>query len=159
MKNTNITVSFELNGTEQEKEIDLSGLSGWDEVLTAINEDLEEGEEVETYTVTDWQEIPASFQDEEDSTIFEYVEYAEKSGLDSDIWESGYKAGISMNNIEEAYTGSYKDDEEFAEDIAEQTGCIDKNASWPMTCIDWEQAANVLMMDYTEEDGHYFRNL
>jgi hypothetical protein len=40
---------------------------------------------------------------------------------------------------------------EFAEDI----GAIPNDARWPCTCIDWEQAARELQMDYTgvEFDG------
>lgn len=51
------------------------------------------------------------------------------------------------------------DDEEFAEDMAEQVGAIDRDAKWPMNCIDWEQAAKELMMDYMEHNGYYFRSL
>lgn len=36
---------------------------------------------------------------------------------------------------------------------------INKNASWPNTCIDWEQAARELMCDYSESNGYYFRSL
>ena len=61
--------------------------------------------------------------------------------------------------IDEAYSGKFTSDEEFAQDIAEQLGSIDKNAAWPQTCIDWEWAARELMMDYSEEGGHYFRNV
>lgn len=61
--------------------------------------------------------------------------------------------------IEEAYSGSFRSDEEFAQDMAEQLGSIDKDAAWPQTCIDWEYAASELMMDYSEEGGHYFRNI
>ena len=38
---------------------------------------------------------------------------------------------------------------EYAQDLAEDIGAIDANASWPNTCIDWEQAARDLQMDYT----------
>jgi hypothetical protein len=41
--------------------------------------------------------------------------------------------------------------------MAEQCGMIEKNISWPYTCIDWEFAARELMYDYISEDGHYFR--
>jgi hypothetical protein len=41
---------------------------------------------------------------------------------------------------------------EYAMELAEDLGAIDNNASWPMTCIDWEQAARELQMDYTAVD-------
>lgn len=38
--------------------------------------------------------------------------------------------------------------EDYAEQLAENIGAIDRNASWPATCIDWEAAAAALRMDY-----------
>lgn len=38
--------------------------------------------------------------------------------------------------------------QEYAQDLAEDCGMVDTNARWPMTCIDWEQAARELQMDY-----------
>lgn len=44
---------------------------------------------------------------------------------------------------------------EHAMELAEDIGAIDNNATWPNTCIDWDQAARELRMDYTavEFDG------
>lgn len=36
----------------------------------------------------------------------------------------------------------------YAQDLAEETGAIDSNATWPMRCIDWDQAAEELQQDY-----------
>lgn len=33
--------------------------------------------------------------------------------------------------------------EDYARQTAEDIGAIDRNASWPLHCIDWEQAARV----------------
>ena len=65
------------------------------------------------------------------------------------------------NEIEEAYEGKYANDEEFAQEQADAITSLDTKEmqSWPHYCIDWEQAARELMMDYSEQDGHYFRNL
>lgn len=38
---------------------------------------------------------------------------------------------------------------DYAEELADDIGAIDENATWPLTCIDWEQAANELKVDYT----------
>lgn len=45
--------------------------------------------------------------------------------------------------------------EDYAQELAEDIGAIDKAAVWPNTCIDWEQAARELQQDYTavEFDG------
>jgi len=44
---------------------------------------------------------------------------------------------------------------EYAQELAEDIGAIDSSAGWPMSCIDWDQAARELQTDYTpvEFDG------
>lgn len=46
--------------------------------------------------------------------------------------------------------------ERYAEELAEDIGAIDRNASWPNNYIDWEAAARDLQMDYSciTLDGH-----
>ncbi len=39
--------------------------------------------------------------------------------------------------------------EKYAEQLADDIGAIDSNATWPLNCIDWEQAACELKMDYS----------
>lgn len=41
---------------------------------------------------------------------------------------------------------------EYAEQLADDIGAIDRNARWPVNCIDWEEAARELQYDYTEVD-------
>lgn len=45
--------------------------------------------------------------------------------------------------------------QDYAQELAEDIGAVNKNATWPNNCIDWEQAARELRMDYsyTEIDG------
>ena len=62
------------------------------------------------------------------------------------------------NACQDAYSGKYESDEDFAEDMAEQCGMLQDRVSWPYTCIDWERAARDLMYGYVEENGYYFRN-
>lgn len=44
---------------------------------------------------------------------------------------------------------------DYAEELADDIGAIDKDASWPCNFIDWDRAANALQQDYTsvEFDG------
>lgn len=67
-------------------------------------------------------------------------------------------SAADLGNFEEARAGQYGNDEDFAQDMAEQLGSIDKNVQWPYTCIDWEYAAKELMYDYCSDNGYYFRN-
>lgn len=41
---------------------------------------------------------------------------------------------------------------EYAMELAEDLGVIPAGLSWPCTCIDWDQAARELQMDYTAVD-------
>lgn len=50
--------------------------------------------------------------------------------------------------------------EDYAQELAEDIGAIDRDAGWPLRHIDWEAAADELLIDYTstEFDGviyHY----
>jgi hypothetical protein len=38
---------------------------------------------------------------------------------------------------------------DYAVELADDIGAVDNNARWPMTCIDWNQAARELRMDYS----------
>jgi hypothetical protein len=40
----------------------------------------------------------------------------------------------------------------YAEELAEDCGLIQAGATWPNNCIDWDQAARQLQMDYTSVD-------
>ena len=41
------------------------------------------------------------------------------------------------------------DFEDYARELAEDVGAIDREAAWPACHIDWEAAAESLQMDYT----------
>lgn len=51
--------------------------------------------------------------------------------------------------------------ETYARELAEDIGAVSKDAEWPAYCIDWERAANDLLIDYSEVeiDGttYYYR--
>ena len=40
--------------------------------------------------------------------------------------------------------------EAYAQELADDIGAVPDDLQWPLTCIDWEQAARELKMDYTE---------
>lgn len=39
--------------------------------------------------------------------------------------------------------------EQYARELADDLGLMKAKEEWPYTCIDWEQAANELLQDYT----------
>lgn len=65
----------------------------------------------------------------------------------------------SLEEFEESYQGKYSTMEEFAEQLALDTGALDDSAAWPHNCIDWERAAWELSHDYTLEGGYVFRSI
>ena len=40
----------------------------------------------------------------------------------------------------------------YAQELAEDLGAIDSNATWPNNCIDWDRAARELQVDYSLVD-------
>ena len=61
---------------------------------------------------------------------------------------SGYAADWQHGEIL-IHDSYFKD---YAMELAADIGAIDNNASWPLTCIDWDQAARELQMDYSAVD-------
>lgn len=51
-----------------------------------------------------------------------------------------------------------RDFEDYAQELADELGLIDRNASWPLNCIDWAYAAKELLSDYIsiEWDGNTY---
>lgn len=114
----------------------------------------------EEWIVCDSEDVPSEYVGEYDlcGDFWKYNEFMQQTDLDPEIVAAGVYLGIDLDNIEEAYQGQYKDDEDFSQELAEEIGAIDKDASWPNDCIDWERAAREIMMDYCEHEGYYFRN-
>lgn len=83
-------------------------------------------------------------------------DFIEEHGADK--IKAALECSVQLEDIEEAYQGQYRDDETFAQEMAEQLGEVSKDNGWPHYCIDWEYAARELMTDYSESNGHYFRN-
>ena len=106
--------------------------------------------------ITDYDEVPSSYANEKD--VWEFAEAFAECEQKIEVVEAALYCGVSADDIDEAYQGEYKDDQEFAMETADSMGAVDKNANWPMNCIDWEYAAKELMYDYSDHNGHYFRN-
>ena len=154
--NTNLSfdLTFTVNGQETKLTID-SSLYTDDDIREAIIEQLEDSELDKDFEleVSDWSDTPENMQDL--SIITECLEDTEYCS--EDVISAGIECGLDINNIEEAFAGTFDSDAEFAEDMAEQLGYIDNNISWPHNCIDWDDAARELMYDYIEHNWHYFR--
>ena len=81
----------------------------------------------------------------------EKEELDELEELESEI--SDFRHGEIMVSVD--------DFEDYARELAEDLGAIERNASWPNNHIDWEAAAEALAQDYTivsyQGDDYYVR--
>jgi antirestriction protein len=72
-------------------------------------------------------------------------------------------ADADLDDFEEEYAGTADSEEDYAQQLAEETGALRDDDQWPYTCIDWEAAARDLFIgDYwSERDStgtlHVFR--
>ena len=62
-----------------------------------------------------------------------------------------------LDNFEEEFQGKADSDEDFVRELLESCGDIPKDLP-AYIHIDWESTARDVLMDYTEQDGFYFRN-
>jgi hypothetical protein len=94
---------------------------------------------------------------------YEDVDGEEDAGEDLLNWleENGdeFVTLLEVKEEVEQYTSEWDDGafmiaddyfEDYAQELAEDTGAIDKNAKWPLTHIDWEAATKELKCDYSE---------
>ena len=91
-----------------------------------------------------------------ESEFFDFMELIEQPCMNEEIVTAGLDCGLDMDDIEEAYQGEYRNDEEFAQQLADDIGALNDDALWPHNYIDWERAAHDLMFDYSEHDGPLF---
>lgn len=105
---------------------------------TAINnyEDVIDSREI-IERIEDLESDEESLDEEERDELKALREFAEEASGYAPDWQYG------ATLIRDTY---FKD---YAMELAEDIGAIDGNATWPNTCIDWDQAARELQMDYT----------
>lgn len=122
----------------------------------------------EEVMITDFEGFPEAFYSESMNfeSLYNYFKRCESCYLDTEIIEAFASLGnynvtdvdSFFDALEESYSGEFSSDEDFAQDMAEQTG-EEISTSWPHNCINWERAARDLMYDYYESNGHYFRSI
>ena len=86
----------------------------------------------------------------------EFFETYYKSYGNIDVFVAGIELCISIESIEDAYSGSFTTDADFAEQLARDLYDFKDIPSWVE--IDWDATSVNIMYDYSEHDGHYFSN-
>ena len=96
--------------------------------------------------------------------VIKRIEELEGQDTRDDDEETELKTLVALQEEAEGYAADWKYGETlirysyfetYAMELADDLGAIPKDAGWPCTCINWEQAARELRMDYTavEYDG------
>ena len=129
---------------------------------------IDEYTEREEVMITDYEGFPESLYSEcmNFDLLFNYFERIEQCDYDTEVIEAFMDLGSYsiedadgfFDALEESYSGEHNSDEDFAQEMHEQTGEEISN-SWPHNCIDWSWAARELMYDYSSSNGHYFRSI
>jgi len=116
--------------------------NSWDiidsrEIIKRIQE-LEDAETLTPEDIPEDEDIP-----EEVAELKALKDLQEEAEGYSEDWQFGSQL------IRDSYF------EEYAQELAEDIGAIDRNANWPLSHIDWKAAADHLKQDYTsvEFDG------
>jgi hypothetical protein len=118
------------------------------DVIARIDELREEREALqERFDEAKESQSPAAIEQTEDELATWDAENAEElKALESLADEaSGYAADWQYGEalIRDSYFKTY------AQELAEDIGAINRDATWPNNCIDWDQATRELQMDYT----------
>ena len=152
-------ITYELNDELEFVDIEFDPYEYNDLVsLKALSEEsLPEDAKFVSVEITDFGDVPKDYAN--DKKVFEFATAFAECSYEIEVVEAALDCGVEPSDIDEAYQGEFKSDEDFARSIAEELGLINKNAKWPYTCIDWGFAAKELMYDYSESNRHYFRDM
>ncbi len=92
-------------------------------------------------------------QDANESTIGELADWDEENGDELKTLKAFAEEGEGFSDwrhgecfVRDSYF------KEYAQQLAEDIGAIPNDAQWPCTCIDWDQAARELQMDYSSAE-------
>jgi hypothetical protein len=111
------------------------------EELESEREDLlSEATDDPNIEINEAKENLKAWDGSEEATELKILKALAEEGESSPDWQCGETL------IRESYF------KEYAQQLADDIGAIDRNATWPVNCIDWEEAANQLKQDYMEID-------
>lgn len=140
--------------------LDLDDYDSAEDFYTAANE-LHADEDDPELMFQDWEGIPREYIGESSLSpeFFTRREIIQKSPLDEEVFNAAAELdNIPADQVEDAYVGSYSSDEDFAYELAEECGYL---AQMPEAIRNYFDAASfakdLMINDYQEQDGHYFR--
>jgi len=140
------------------KWLDLEEYNNKYDFLTACRE-LHKGEHDPEFMFQDWEGIPDKYISEshiDDEFWTEYLPAVNEHG--EELVAAAVACDVQIEDIGEAYAGQHNSDEDFTENLLEETGDLPKDLPGYIH-IDWTWTAREIMMDYAEDNGYYFRQL
>ena len=172
----NLELYYSIDGGQEWEQINplaYSDLEHIEESIEKIEQDLR-GKEIEGEILWDCSELPTFLkhfgfwkEDEKEGNpfllnpLFDLEEKLEDLELDLETVEAGFKCCRTypilfddfLEWIKSNYEGKYENDEDFAFSHISEISQIHS-----YLVIDWDKTASQLMNDFSEEDGHYFRD-
>lgn len=104
--------------------------------------DVQDGDDPDDVPSTDFEEWLKEQHDAGDSDAEELI--ALRKLQDEAEGSADWQHGETL--IRDSYF------EQYAEELADDIGAINSKAGWPLTCIDWKEAADQLKQDYMSVD-------
>jgi len=151
-----IAHTFDLDDFDSKDEY-REAIAEWLEQLTTKKND---GLAREEWIVCDHEDIPDRLVGEYDldSDYWEYKTILGATHLPAEAIEVWLNYGyiLDQDEMEDSYRGKWETDEDFVQEMLEDCGYIPENMP-AYIHIDWERTARDVMIDYFEENGHYFR--
>jgi antirestriction protein len=148
--------------------IDLDDISEWDEIKEQLATSLEiESGDIDEVLCADVEGLARHFYSSncDSFDLDEWADFKEQmSGthLDAEVIDAYLDncgiGGVSISDIEEAYSGQFDSWEDLAYDLLESTGDINQIPESLRGYFDYEKFGRDLSYDYFESNGHYFRN-
>lgn len=129
--------------------------------VIAAYEDLQSELETRRDSIEDYRAMIADLDGDDDETADDYE--TEIDILESEIFDIESEAADLIAFVDECENSvpdwNYGEAliretyfTEYAQQLAEDIGAVDPNADWPASYIDWEAAADALLIDYTAYD-------
>jgi len=139
--------------------IDLSKFNNYDEFIDHCKK-LHKDETDPELMFQDFENFPKSYYSESEIDADLWDEYINLAEHERELLEAYHDAGFEggIQEAEDAFIGCYKDDEDFAWNMLENTGDLNSIPEHLQSYFDLEKYARDLMFDHSSAGGYYFTN-
>lgn len=139
--------------------VDLSEFNNYDEFIDHCKK-LHEDEDDPELMFQDFENFPKSYYSESEIHADLWDEYINLAEHERELLEAYHDAGFEggIQEAEDAFIGCYKDDEDFAWNMLENTGDLNSIPEHLQGYFDLEKFARDLMFDHSSAGGYYFTN-